>query len=68
MKRKINNHQLMKSWGKFAKKQEGCIQCQHPWYDGICNCNFSKIHQTIVSEIKTLAHEIISDNENHWEY
>ncbi len=21
-----------------AKREGKCIQCQHPWYDGICSC------------------------------
>jgi sulfate adenylyltransferase subunit 1 (EFTu-like GTPase family) len=33
----------IKEYSAKTKKQGKCIQCQHPWYDGLCECGLSTV-------------------------
>ena len=56
--KKIRNHPLIKEWRKFVKKKNGCIQCQNPWHDGICNCRFGKKYAILCTEIMNLTYDL----------
>jgi len=64
MKKHARNHPLIKAWRKFSIKEGGCIQCQNPWYDGMCDCDFSKKYQNLYESIEGLA---ILLHEDGWE-
>jgi hypothetical protein len=55
MRKEIGNHPLIKEWRKLVKKNGGCIQCQNPWYDGICDYKFSKKYSDLCFEIEKLV-------------
>ena len=46
MKKIIEDHGDIKAWQKRIKACGGCIQCQHPWYDGLCDCKLGKSDET----------------------
>jgi len=53
-------HPVVAEWIKTAKEAGACVQCQHPWHDGICSCNTGlsstheakKVARTALAEIK----------------
>ena len=63
-KKRARNHSLIKAWRKFAAKEGGCIQCQNPWYDGICDCVFVSKYKKLYRDIEELAIQL---SEEGWE-
>ena len=51
----IVDYPLMKAWMKYAKKNNFCEQCIHPWFDGICSCDNSDAHWQVAEAIINLA-------------
>ena len=66
MMQKINYHYLIRAWAKYAKENGGCIQCQHPWYDGLCDCEFYKENTKLVYEIEGLASKLVKSK--NWSF
>ena len=65
MSKKVNDHYLMKAWAKFAKENGGCIQCQYPWYDGLCECDFWHENSEMCHQIENLAEKLVKQG---WSY
>jgi hypothetical protein len=51
----------IKRWVEKVKENGGCIQCQHPWYDGLCTCpggngcGWVKLHRKDEAKIRVLG-------------
>lgn len=57
-KKRAHFHPLIKAWREYAKKEGGCIQCRHPWYDGSCRCKFKDEHLDLYRGILKLAYRL----------
>ena len=57
MRGNIEDHPTIKAWTKQAKGMGACIQCQHPWYDGICSCGMAekKLHKFLTVTLLPLV-------------
>jgi len=71
----IHDHYLIEAWQKFSKENGGCVQCQNPWYDGMCECeivtidenfpcSFNSRFSDLITQIEILAREL---NQEGWQ-
>jgi hypothetical protein len=60
-KKNVETHPFISVWRKFAKKNGACVQCQNPWYDGMCNCKFGEEYKTISFAVGEFACNLMND-------
>jgi len=51
MRGDIEDHPTIKAWARQAKAIGACIQCQHPWYDGMCSCGRSSDFNNMIQNM-----------------
>jgi hypothetical protein len=56
-KDKIEKSKFFQEYLKFVKKSGGCEQCQYPWNDGLCECEFGKTHSELTNGMLSLEFE-----------
>jgi hypothetical protein len=57
-KKKLKDHPLFVEWAKFVKKHGGCVQCQYPWHDGDCDCQWGRTNAVVRNGMGTLAYRL----------
>jgi len=56
-----NKIKFIKLYIKLAKKMGWCIQCQHPWYDGLCECIKSNPIPEIVNLVDRIGNKLCEE-------
>ena len=61
-KRQKENIKIIQEYNKEMKSLGRCFQCQHPWHDGLCECDhiLNDDEQKDNEEISKTAYELIN--------